>query len=82
MGNPLRARPSQAVPRAASPGLAPPPASYAPLFEYTGPTALQLIGPVTRHAYFFERPGARLAIDPRDTLRIASVPHLRPVAPR
>ncbi|MGD0011865.1 MAG: hypothetical protein ABSE93_25410 [Terriglobia bacterium] len=55
---------------------------YAPQFEYIGRTALTVAGPVTRQAYYFDRPGARLAVDPRDSPWLMSVPHLRPVTRR
>ncbi|MGV8038558.1 MAG: hypothetical protein AB2L07_00240 [Thermoanaerobaculaceae bacterium] len=46
-------------------------------FEYVGATALTVVGPVTRTRYRFSAPGAVLAIDARDALAVATVPHLR-----
>lgn len=46
-------------------------------FQYTGATALTVVGPVTRTRYRFSAPGAVLAIDARDALAVAAVPHLR-----
>jgi hypothetical protein len=48
-------------------------------FEYAGPTALTVTGPVSGRRYRFDRPGARLAIDPRDRPSLARVPKLREV---
>ena len=50
---------------------------YVPQFEYTGRTALTVAGPATRHTYYFDRPGARLAVDPRDSPSLAAIPVLR-----
>ncbi len=47
--------------------------------EYTGSTALSTRGPVSGRHYRFERPGARLEIDPRDRRSLLAVPHLREV---
>jgi hypothetical protein len=46
-------------------------------FHYVGSTAMNVLGPVTRHQYRFPGPGARVAVDPRDAPSIASVPNLR-----
>ena len=46
------------------------------LFEYTGPTALRVSGPVTHRSYRFAGPGARVAVDRRDAPGIRAVPHL------
>jgi len=46
-------------------------------FEYIGRTRLTVAGPVTGREYRFERPGARMEVDPRDRASIASVPLLR-----
>ncbi len=48
-------------------------------FEYIGRTWLSVLGPVTRTTYRFGRPGARLLVDGRDQLALASVPVLRRV---
>jgi len=50
------------------------------LFEYVGATALTAVGPASGRRYRFERPGARIAIDPRDRRALARVPGLREVA--
>jgi len=47
-----------------------------PVFEYVGATALTVVSPVTRKTYRFERPGARVDVDPRDRSWIAFVPNL------
>ncbi len=68
-----------AIPRNAEPA-APRPERYAAAyFEYVGKTALTAIGPVTGARYRFERPGARVAVDPRDRRSLAAVPNLRQV---
>lgn len=46
-------------------------------FEYIGKTALVLRGPYTGQRYWFERPGARLQVDPRDRHALLAVPVLR-----
>ena len=48
-------------------------------FEYFGPTALTAIGRATGKHYRFERPGARVPVDPSDEASVAQVPHLRVV---
>ena len=49
------------------------------LFEYTGKTALNIVGPGSRAAYRFDRPGARVLVDGRDSAHFARVPVLRQV---
>ena len=49
------------------------------LFEYTGKTALSIVGPGSRTAYRFERTGARALVDPRDLAYLVRVPMLRQV---
>ena len=46
-------------------------------FEYRGDTALTVVSPVTARTYRFDRPGARVAADPRDTPWLTFVPHLK-----
>lgn len=48
-----------------------------PLFEYVGTTALTVIGPASGRRYRFERPGARVIVDPRDRAALEAVPQLR-----
>ena len=48
-------------------------------FEYGGRTALSVVSPLTGWNYRFDRPGARLAIDPRDQDYLRLVPNLRRV---
>ncbi len=47
------------------------------VFEYAGDSALTVVSPVTKKVYRFERPGARIAADPRDTPWLTFVPQLR-----
>ncbi len=48
-------------------------------FEYTGKTALTVIGRVTRTSYRFSAPGSRLSVDLRDRAAVAAVPGLAQV---
>jgi hypothetical protein len=48
-----------------------------PVFEYVGATALTVIGPGSGLRYRFDRPGATLAVDPRDRAALEAVPLLR-----
>lgn len=48
-------------------------------FEYIGKTGLTVLGPITGKHYRFDRPGARVAVDPRDRPSLAAVPRLRQV---
>jgi hypothetical protein len=48
-------------------------------FQYVGPTAITVFGPLTRNRYRFSAPGARVAIDPRDARSMSGVPNLRRV---
>lgn len=50
------------------------------LFEYTGRTALSIVGPATRTAYRFGHQGARALVDSRDRAALAAVPMLRQVS--
>ena len=47
------------------------------VFEYTGNTAMAVIGAVSRMRYTFIKPGARVQVDARDRASLAAVPHLR-----
>jgi hypothetical protein len=49
------------------------------VFEYTGSTAMAVIGAVSRLRYTFIRPGSRVEVDARDQSSLAAVPHLRHV---
>jgi hypothetical protein len=51
-----------------------------PVFEYTGRTALTVVSPVTGNRYQFDRTGTRLAVDPRDSRWLLSVPNLNMIA--
>jgi hypothetical protein len=52
---------------------------FAVEFEYTGATALTVVGSVSGRRYRFNDPGARVVIDPRDRPSLARVPRLREV---
>jgi hypothetical protein len=47
------------------------------IFEYTGRTAIAVIGGVTRLRYTFIKPGTRVEVDARDRASMASVPNLK-----
>jgi hypothetical protein len=49
------------------------------VFEYTGNTAMAVIGAVSRLRYTFIKPGSRVEVDARDQTSLAAVPHLRHV---
>jgi hypothetical protein len=56
------------------------PISYSQVyFEYFGPTALTAVGRATGKHYRFDRPGARIPVDPSDEASVAQVPNLRVV---
>ena len=46
-------------------------------FEYTGETAITVIGGVTRRQYRFAAPGVPVMVDARDRSGLAKVPMLR-----
>jgi hypothetical protein len=48
-------------------------------FEYSGKTALNIVGPGSRIAYRFDHTGARALVDRRDLVYFAQVPVLRQV---
>ncbi len=48
-------------------------------FEYTGRTAMAVIGGMTRLRYTFIKPGARVEVDAADRASLAAVPHLRQI---
>ena len=59
-----------------------PPASGTTIvFEYTGRTAMAVIGPASGMRYSFEGPGALVEVDVRDWRSLAAVPHLRKAIP-
>jgi hypothetical protein len=55
------------------------PGAAAPVFQYTGATAMTVVGGATGRTYRFDAPGARAAIDLRDQESLARVPNLRRV---
>jgi hypothetical protein len=50
-----------------------------PAFEYTGTSALTVVGPITGVRYRFARPGSRVHVDSRDSVAMARVPVLKSV---
>ncbi len=48
-----------------------------PALEYTGQTALTVLGPATGRIYRFHAAGVRLRVDPRDWATLARHPALR-----
>ena len=78
--------PTQAPMRASAPAAAragSPAAEQRPLlrlvYEYVGPTSLTVSSPHTGRRYRFDRPGARVELDPRDRPLVAQVSQLRQV---
>lgn len=69
----------QASRPAASPVRATPARYSHAFFEYTGPTALTAVGRATGKSYRFDRPGARVAVEPADEASLRGVPQLRQV---
>ncbi len=55
----------------------PPPRPRAALFEYTGPTAMTVTGPMSGARYRFDGPGAKVQIDMRDAPSMVAVPNVR-----
>lgn len=47
------------------------------LFEYTGTTAMTVVGPISGVKYRFGSPGARLRVDVRDVASMTFVPNLQ-----
>ena len=47
------------------------------IFEYTGHTAMAVIGGITRLRYTFIKPGAKVEVDARDRASLSAIPHLR-----
>jgi len=45
-------------------------------FEYTGKTAMTVLGPISGMRYRFPAPGSRIAVDLRDQKHLAAVPNL------
>lgn len=72
------AAPAQRSDRARSPSWT----AEGAVFEYVGESGLTTVSPVTGARYRFERPGARLAVDPRDAKWLSQAPNLRVVPPR
>ena len=50
-------------------------------FEYTGRTGLTAVGRSTGRQYRFDRPGARLQVDPRDAASVGAIALLKRVDP-
>jgi hypothetical protein len=47
-------------------------------FEYTGATALTVVGPVSGRRYRFAAPGSVVDVDARDAPSLMAVPQVRP----
>jgi hypothetical protein len=48
-------------------------------FQYMGKQRLRVVGPKTRKLYHFDRPGAVVAVDPKDQHALAAVSALKQV---
>ena len=53
--------------------------AQSPVFQYTGPTSMAVIGPVSGLRYSFRATGERMPVDPRDRRSLTAVPHLRQI---
>jgi len=73
-------RPATSTKPAPSAG-APFPFAQPGTFENIGGTGLTVVGPVTGRRYYFDRPGSRVTVDPRDRPSVAAITQLRAVAP-
>ncbi len=69
----------QSSPVAKSQGFTTPPRRFVICFEYVGQTGMTAIGGATGWCYRFDRPGARVIVDPRDRPSLAAVPNLRQI---
>jgi len=49
------------------------------LFEYTGKTALSIIGSVTRKSYRFHFSGDKKYVDPNDAVAMMAIPMLKKI---
>jgi len=49
------------------------------VFQYTGKTAMVVIGAISGKRYRFVREGARVEVDPKDRRSLSAVPKLRQV---
>jgi hypothetical protein len=49
-------------------------------FQYAGITGMTVMGPVSGRQYRFSHPGARVEVDPRDRVLLASLRQLRQLA--
>jgi hypothetical protein len=49
------------------------------IYEYIGQTALTVSSPYTGRRYRFDRPGARVELDPRDRSLVARLEQLRQI---
>jgi len=54
-----------------------PPIPHGAVFEYTGATAMTVLGPISGIRYRFAMPGAKVQVDPRDIPSMAGLPNLR-----
>ena len=48
-------------------------------FQYVGQTRLTVVGPITQTQYNFDQPGARVQVDSRDRILLASLRDLKQV---
>ena len=49
------------------------------VYEYTGQTAMTVVGRTTGATYRFARPGARVQVDRRDFRSLSGVPNVRQI---
>jgi hypothetical protein len=53
------------------------PGSRVVLYQYTGMTAMTVVGPLSGSKYRFAAPGAKVQVDLRDVAAMAALPNLR-----
>lgn len=70
-------RSAMAAARAPLPNTLRPREAHPAVFEYTGKTALYVVGPATNRHYRFFGPGARVAVDLQDASFLVGVPQLK-----
>ena len=69
----------QSSPVVNSPAVMAPARQLVVCFEYVGHSRMTVIGGATGRRYRFDRPGARVIVDPRDRPSLAAILHLREV---
>jgi hypothetical protein len=77
--NRMQQRSANLRPPSASPYVANQPARHSVSFVYLGNAGMKVSGPISGREYRFEHRGARVEVDPRDRVLLASLRQLRQV---